>query len=105
MADEVDITPIRRGADGRIVPGSGPLHRKGSRRVLPQWFLEGGEPALRHLLAIALGEKEDSMLSRAKVCLEVVERVYGRTPAAPEEVEAREEGVAALLLALAQRPR
>lgn len=97
---------IKRRPDGTLLPGHAVLNPKGRSKLLPPWFVERGDDALKHLIEVAEGREEDRAVSRAECCLKIVERIYGRIPAAPEDQDA--EGSWSVLLARitkAQRPR
>ncbi len=95
---------VMRRPDGTLMPGGANLNPKGRNKALPSWFMEAGEPALKHIMACAQGDEVDERVSRAECCFRLVERVYGKVPMAAEDRESADNGVAALLLALARKP-
>lgn len=89
MSDE----PVNRAATGVRDPQTGQFlagNRSGGRPELPQWFKDKGPEALQHLWAVAEGTEKDERISRAMACEKVIERVYGRVPATPEDSDSRE---------------
>ncbi len=94
MSDE----PVTRDAAGRFPPGvSG--NYKGRAKQLPDWFRLRGDDALRHLLAILDGDEEDGYLTRGRAATEIVDRVFGKAPMAPED-HADADAVGKVLAAL-----
>ncbi len=85
---------------GRLLPGHG-IPGPG-RSSCPKIFKDNSEAALAHIVAVARGDEEDRNWSRVDCCNAIVERVFGKTPAAPEDTEAANENIASVLLALAK---
>lgn len=89
--------PSNRDTAGRFGPGNN-ANPKGRSRELPDWFLEAGPEALKHLLSVARGEQEDELISRAKACDGIADRIYGKPKQAVEVAATR--GILSDLLGL-----
>ena len=59
----------------------------GGRPPLPEWFKAKAPDALKHMLAVADGTVDDEKISRMQACVEIVNRVYGHAPKAPEDTD------------------
>lgn len=50
------------------------------RPKLPDWFVKGGPDALKFMMEVAQGKKEDEKISRYEACREMADRIYYKPP-------------------------
>lgn len=115
------IGGTRHTRDGKFAPGT----RQGRQptRVMPEWLKDKGEAFLElqvqaattGVMPVIYAEGQEPLLdeagnevrcvlldatTRMKVLDKLCDRIYGKSPSSPEELERREEGVADLLASL-----